>query len=74
MMTTVLVFKTSVERKQQVDQLSPVLDQLISPGGRWNFDLEDCDNILRVETRNVQPVTISSVLAQFGFYCSALED
>lgn len=70
---TVLVFKTSVEKEQDVDQLRPLLDQMINPGERWNFDLEDCDKILRVETRQVESWTITAVLAQRGFYCTALE-
>jgi hypothetical protein len=71
---TVLVFKTTVERKQDVDQLRPLLDQLITPGERWNFDLEDCDNILRVESRQLDPWIVTSLLAQHGFYCTELED
>ena len=73
-MNTVLVFKTSVERKQDIDLLRPLLDRLIGPGDRWNFDLEDCDNILRVESRIVPIGTVALVLAQKGFYCTALED
>lgn len=73
-MNTVLVFKTSVERAQDVDQLRPLLDEMVNPGERWNFDLEDCDKILRVETRQVESWTVTSVLAKRGFYCSELED
>ena len=72
-MNTVLVFKTSVERERDIDQLRPVLDQLIDAGERWNFDLEDCDKILRVETQQVESWTITSVLAQKGFCCTELE-
>jgi len=70
----VLVFKTSVADKRDIDQLRPVLDQLINPGDRWNFDLEDCDKILRVEARNIPERMVSAVLTQKGFYCVALED
>ncbi|WP_421804183.1 hypothetical protein [Flagellimonas sp.] len=49
-MKTILVFKTSVKQKGEVNQLRPWLNKLVNSNGCWNFDLEDCDKILRVET------------------------
>ena len=71
-MRTVLVFKTSVEKKKEVIQLSPLLDQLINPSGRWNFDLEDCDNILRVETPIIAPGLVINTLKERGYLCEEL--
>ncbi len=71
-MRTVLVFKTSVKKKQEISRLKPQLDDLINPSGRWNFDLEDCDNILRVETPRLHPGTIISTLQSKGFNCEEL--
>ena len=71
-MQTVLVFKTSVEKKNEVSQLSPFLNQLINPSGRWNFDLEDCDNILRVETPAVAPGHVINTLRERGYLCEEL--
>jgi hypothetical protein len=45
----VWVFKTTIKNKVQVRKISPILDELILPQGKWNFDLEDCDKILRIE-------------------------
>lgn len=45
----VWVFKTTIKNKIQVRKISPILDELILPQGKWNFDLEDCDKILRIE-------------------------
>jgi hypothetical protein len=70
----VLVFKTSVEKEQDIEQLRPLLNKIIDADERWNFDLEDCDKILRVETRQVESWTVTSVLAKRGFYCTELED
>ncbi|MDB5270793.1 MAG: hypothetical protein JWP58_3833 [Hymenobacter sp.] len=42
----VLVFKTSVTRSHHIPPLRLGLDAV----GRWSFDLDDCDHILRVET------------------------
>ena len=71
-MKTVLVFKTSVARKKDVIQLSPLLDQLINSSGRWNFDLEDCDNILRVETPSISSGLVISTLEDKGYLCEEL--
>jgi hypothetical protein len=70
-MKTILVFRTSVTRKKEIKRLQPILDTLL-PYEHWNFDLEDCDNILRVETRDLSAPTISSVLKVQGFSCEEL--
>ncbi len=71
-MKTVLVFKTSVLGKGHVKTLKPLLNQLIDKNGHWNFDLEDCDNILRVETQYVRAQNISTLLEKNGFSCEEL--
>jgi len=71
-MKTVLVFKTSVLDQKGVKRLKPKLNQLVNKNGEWNFDLEDCDNILRVETKNIGALTISSLLQKNGFICEEL--
>ncbi|RYC53109.1 hypothetical protein [Flagellimonas olearia] len=71
-MKTVLVFKTSVLDQKGVKRLKPKLNQLVNKNGEWNFDLEDCDNILRVETKNIGALTISSLLQKNGFVCEEL--
>jgi len=40
----------------------------------WNFDLEDCDKILRVETEKVTPETVITLLKSQGFECSELSE
>lgn len=69
---TVLVFRTSVTCRKEVRQLQPLLDRLVDRDGHWNFNLEDCDNILRVETQKLREVTIASALQVQGFDCEAL--
>jgi hypothetical protein len=68
----VLVFKTSVSDNEEVKQLRPLLNKLIRQNGNWNFDLEDCDNILRVETQLLKAENISTTLHNQGFYCEEL--
>ena len=71
-MKNVLVFKTSVSGKSEVKKLKPLLNRLVNQHGYWNFDLEDCDNILRVETQSLSALTISSLLQKSGFSCEEL--
>jgi hypothetical protein len=73
-MRTVLVFKTSVRTHQGVKQVAPLLDQLLLATERWNFDLDDCDHILRVEAQAVTPSLIIDRMQQAGFVCAELED
>lgn len=71
-MKTILVFKTSVMNMDEVGRLSPFLNRLINKNGRWNFDLEDCDNIFRVETESPDVTTISKLFQNQGFLCEEL--
>jgi hypothetical protein len=38
-----------------------------------NFDLEDCDKILRVEGRNIPQEKIAALVTENGYQCSILE-
>ncbi len=49
MQIMIYVFKTSVDSPTKFESASALLDQLL-PESQWNFDLEDCDNILRVDS------------------------
>jgi hypothetical protein len=69
----VLVFKTSVETHEHITHLAPVLDSLAGCGA-WNFDLADCDRILRIVSDKVRPEAASHLLSGFGFMCYELED
>jgi hypothetical protein len=69
----VYVFKTSVKTQKIINQLIPELNYLL-PNTKWNFDLEDCDNILRVENAAVIPEIIIVFLQNKGFYCEELTD
>ncbi len=69
------VFKTNV---QEIEETEMLIQKLLEhfPQSRINFDLEDCDRILRVEEKNI-PVTICtkkiiSVLQSSGYNCEVL--
>ena len=67
----VYIFKTSI-RHQVIGSVDNIIRTLI-PNTRWNFDLEDCDNILRVESRRDISEEICNGLAKFGFFCQELQ-
>ncbi len=69
---TVEVFKTDVQKVWQAEKIIVVLQQVF-PGSRINFDLEDCDKILRVEGRNICLEKIKTLLQGSGFACTILE-
>lgn len=66
------VFKTNVERSYDAAMLGDALMQRF-PHCRINFDLDDCDRILRVEGSRVLPASIVEVLTSMGFNCLPLE-
>jgi len=68
----ILIFTTSVEKPEQVSQVKPLLTSVPAITG-WNFDLEDCDNILRIEAENISPRYFESLLQTAGYSCTELE-
>ncbi len=68
----VLVFTTSVSEPEQISRVQPLLTSVPTIED-WNFDLEDCDNILRVVSKDVSPRYIESLLHNAGFLCTELE-
>jgi len=71
-MKHVMVFATSVESSLGVAALAFGLNRLTGSGS-WNFDLDDCDQILRVEA-DCKPGEIILLLKSEGFSCSELSD
>lgn len=66
------VFKTNVRLKKEAALLLSLLQQQF-PDHRINFDLDDCDRILRVEAGSVEPASVIAVLEENGFDCTVLE-
>ena len=69
----VLVFTTSITAPEQVKEVKPILKAVRSIK-EWNFDLEDCDNILRVVVNDLSPRYIEGLLQNAGFKCLELDD
>lgn len=71
-MDMIEVFKTNVKEKQDAGMLVNLLQDHF-PGRRINFDLWDCDKILRVEGNEILTGKIIELVEKNGFSCSILE-
>jgi hypothetical protein len=69
----ILVFKTNVENMNHIRKLY-ALFKTIQGILKWNVDTEDSDKILRLETLNVAPQKIETILQNAGYSCKELED
>ncbi|KQO21020.1 hypothetical protein ASF10_15160 [Flavobacterium sp. Leaf82] len=65
------VFKTNV---QEVQQSKMIVEKLLEhfPNSSINFDLEDCDKILRIHSVSISNKTIIDLLNAHGFHCEVL--
>ena len=69
----IFVFKTSVKTKTQAMKLKPYLDKVL-PNAKWNFDLIDCDKILRINSEeNIVWKTLDLLKSQ-NFACEELHE
>lgn len=70
--TMVEVFKTNVQKKTQSRLLLGALAAAF-PSFKINFDLSDCDKVLRVEGDNIQSTPIITLIRENGFSCEILD-
>ncbi len=69
----ILIFKTNVRKRTEVSKVRSLLISVPSILN-WNFDLDDCDNILRIESNGLNTHYIESLLQNAGFDCRELDD
>lgn len=72
-MKVVEIFRTDVRDKNQTVPVLQLLQHQF-PTYRANFDLDDCDNILRLETREevIQQQHVIILLQQLGYKAEVL--
>jgi len=66
------VFKTNVQKEADKNYVIAVIQSQF-PDYKINFDLEDCDKILRVEGAKLEPKNIIDHVNCLGYVCVALE-
>ena len=70
-MTMIEVFKTDVKRTGQAKRMIQLLLKQ-HPVCRINFDLEDCDKVLRVEGREFCAKHVIELLQMNGHHCEIM--
>lgn len=66
------IFKTNVQNRAQSKMLLHILSETF-PSFKINFDLADCDKVLRVEGEGIEPFRITVLMKNSGFECQILE-
>jgi hypothetical protein len=69
----VLVFKTNLQFKKDINRLSPILNNTTGIL-RWNVDRDDIDNVLRIETKHLSAQEIIHLVTNAGYFCEELPD
>ncbi len=65
------VFKTSVDKKKQSQRLLKILGNNY-PAHKINFDLTDCDKVLRVGGEEIRTCDIIGLVNASGYQCEVL--
>lgn len=65
------VFKTNIDSPEIAISIMKILEKFY-PEALLNFDLDDCDNILRINSGNIISDEIVCILNTFGFSCEIL--
>ncbi|MDO5970460.1 hypothetical protein Q4Q35_11650 [Flavivirga aquimarina] len=69
-----LLFQTDIKSKKKVKSIKPVLNKH-SDILKWSIDLEDIDNVLRIEaTNNITESDVINMVRIHGFYIKILTD
>ncbi|MEP6713280.1 MAG: hypothetical protein ABJA37_12720 [Ferruginibacter sp.] len=68
----VLVFKTNLIDHRRINEVESSLNfhpHIV----KWNVDLNDCDNILRIVSSKITATEIETLLWNAGYYCKELQ-
>ena len=68
----ILVFKTNLTDTKRISEVESLLDthpHIV----QWNVDLDDCDNVLRIVSRNIAAPEVENILLNAGYYCEELQ-
>ena len=69
----ILIFKTNLNNPELINLAQPII-QNIQGIKRWNIDIYDCDNVLRIESTELKAHSVASVLQKAGYFCEELPD
>lgn len=70
----ILIFRTDISTQKEVKRVKPLFNER-SNISQWSIDLEDIDNVLRLEVSDdVKEEDIISLVETCGFLCEELPD
>lgn len=69
----IFIFKTNLNNPELINQVKPFIQNLQGIQ-RWNVDMDDCDNVLRIEAIQLSPRSVEIVLQNAGYYCEELQE
>jgi hypothetical protein len=69
----ILVFKTNVQYKKNLNQVVPHLEELKGVI-KWNIDFHDKDKVLRIVSNDLSPRLVENTLKNAGYACEELPD
>lgn len=67
----ILKFKTNIENQDQVNQLAPILDQVVGIS-KWQVDPGSEDHVLSLSGESLDPQRVESAVGQVGFKAEIL--
>jgi len=65
------IFKTTITKEAEIRMVEEILNLIVGKN-KWNFDLEDVDNILRINAKVVVNNFLTQELKKIGFECDEL--
>ena len=69
-----LILKTDIKTKKKVKAVKPLFNNHPTISN-WSIDIEDIDNVLRIEAQNdLNEKDLIHLVKACGFYCEALVD
>ena len=68
----IAIFKTNLTNVNRINDVESYLETHPSII-KWNVDLNDEDNILRIVSHNVDGKEIENLLLQAGYFCEEIE-
>ncbi|MEA5257655.1 hypothetical protein VB264_07660 [Arcicella aquatica] len=66
------IFKTSVSNQRASEEILNLL-KISFPHLKMNFDLDDCDKILRIQGHSFCSTNIIEILSNMGHHCERIE-
>lgn len=66
------IFRTDVKNKQLAGKITQQINSLFTVKS-INFDLSDCDRVLRIEATHLNNSEVIKIVNSFGHECTELE-